>query len=524
MIIMEKLSLEEIILFITKKKQFYSGSQILKTGRFLRQKYIANRPLFSENEEAKNKESLTHIYTLEGREDIYHYQFEMIKNAKSSIHLVSFVFDDDPLIYDIVDLLIQKVAEGVNVKVFTTLKTDDFNVKEIAEIEDIDFNHHMKMIEQMSRHGIRIRARKDCHGKFCVADQKFALISSANLTGFSYNRNPEFGCFFSNKLEVLKLDYIFNHLWDEAYQFFVNNDNNNFYVQERTPKIASYRELFPFKKSHTDYEILYTYVDNKKFSESVTNLFKKAKNHIVISTYLVRALENTPVGIELLNALERGVKVSIITRPANRRSDHLDGCQKLFEKGAVIYGNLFNHAKIFTVDEQCGVIFTGNLDGVHGIENGIEFGIHIKNPSFLQFPLSYNQYLIEESEFTFKTGVTQKTLSETQNQQHRSSLPFDEISLYIPETLEIGRMSIDGSDIFHHLGEDEVRFSYEKKSGELKIIIPEYALIFSKQEQNDSFQLEKAFHPRNSMYQTISKELSAYLIDKNVHVSLFRSS
>lgn len=498
-----------------KTKNFISGRQTLKLGRFLR---ISNKRIqqpFTQNETSKTIEDLSHIYTLEGVEDIYRYQVNMIKGATKSINLVSFVFDDGPLVTKIVNLLIDKYKQGVDVKVFTTLKPNDFKVDSIAASEEIDFNQHMKVVKQLARHGIRIRARRDCHGKFCVVDRKYSLISSSNLTDYSYNRNPEFGCYYQNKTEVLKLACIFEHLWEQAYEFYVKNDLGNFFIQERKPEIEDYKQLFAFTKSHDEYEILYTYVENTKFSETVTNLFRLAQNEIIISTYLVRALENISVGIELLNALDRGVKVSIITRPANRRADHLEGCQQLFNKGATIYGNLYNHAKIFTIDGRNCVIFTGNLDGVHGIENGIEFGILLKNPYYIDFPMDYNQYLLEQSEFIFTNNVTLEELSKTQQKK----INLGKISLCIPEELNTGRAILSCTNIFESIGNDEIRVSYQSDKRELNMITPEFALIFHEKDKA-VFHLSKFFHSKHSVYQNISKELDTYLIDTNVEVRL----
>lgn len=87
----------------------------------------------------------------------------------------------------------------------------------------------------------------------------------------------------------------------------------------------------------------------------------------------------------------------------NHRSDHLAACRILAELGVEIFGDMFNHSKGISVDNNEGVIFTANIDGKHGLKSGFEVGYVIKsiNNSFDSFN-SFLNYQIAAAPFAFR--------------------------------------------------------------------------------------------------------------------------
>ncbi|WP_226679070.1 phospholipase D-like domain-containing protein [Mesobacillus jeotgali] len=498
---------------ITAERQFICGDHALKNGRFLKTTAFSAPALSLDKSQKEVNSSFAHVFTLEGESDIYDHQYKLIEKAQKSIKLVSFVFDSGPLVEKLVDLLIKKASEDVTVKVFTTLKTNDLRVESIASTEEIDFNSHSRIVRRMADSGIQLRARNDCHGKFCITDGTAALISSANLTDNSYNRNPEFGCVFRDSIEVKKISAMFDHMWKESYQFYVNNDLGEFLIEERLPAIPSYKNLFPFKVFHEDYEIMYTYVETTAFSQKICELIEKTRSEITISSYLVRALDKTPVGTSLLDALARGVRVKIITRPSNHRFDHLKGCQDLVKRGAEIIGNSFNHAKIFSFDSDKAAIFTGNLDGLHGLENGIEFGVLLKNRKYTAFAMEYNRLLEDESLAVYRETVTQKELGK----DYGRTITLNPLQLRIPPRIQSGRRTFDTSAIYELIGEEEVRARLD--AGQLTLIIPEFALFFA-QREDGVYELHSTLPSFHIRYREEARNIRDYLIDTPLTLQL----
>jgi predicted transcriptional regulator len=500
---------------VVSERHFISGDHLLQKGRFLKIKPVQSTYPFPKRELKDVGSSFSHLYTLEKAHDIYEHQYQMIEEAKVSIKLVSFVFDSGPLVEKLVDLLIKKANEDVAVKVFTTLKTNDLKIKSIANSEDIDFNSHSKIVRKMADSGIQLRARNDCHGKFCITDHTKALISSANLTDNSYNRNPEFGCIFTNDLEVRKISHIFDHMWNHSYQFYVNNNLGEFMIEERIPVIETYQNLFPFKSFHEDYEIMFTYVETTSFSEKIVKLIETAKEDIIISSYLVRALDLSPIGKALENALHRGVKVKIITRPSNHRFDHLQGCLELAKKGAVIIGNSFNHAKIFSFDRNNAAIFTGNLDGLHGLENGIEFGVLLKNHDYTAFAIEFNQLLEDDSAYLYQSVVSQQQLSK----EYGKTITLPPLTVAIPKSIQSGYRTFNSAVIFERLDQEEIRASIDTSSEELKMVTPEYLLLLKKQEDG-TFLLDNFFPSYHTRYHDESRRIKEFLVDTVISLRL----
>ena len=98
----------------------------------------------------------------------------------------------------------------------------------------------------------------------------------------------------------------------------------------------------------------------------------------------------------------------IIHRGMNYRNDHLEGVSKFSEIGCKIYADVFNHSK-GVINENTGMIFTANIDGNHGLNNGFEVGSILNETQRKEF-LDFHKKLIETSFYVFKNTPTRNDL------------------------------------------------------------------------------------------------------------------
>jgi phosphatidylserine/phosphatidylglycerophosphate/cardiolipin synthase-like enzyme len=101
-------------------------------------------------------------------------------------------------------------------------------------------------------------------------------------------------------------------------------------------------------------------------------LIDSAKETLLLTAW---AFENDDVIFPaLLNAMDRGVSVRILTKPTDRTTVAL---LPLVEKGATVYGHDRFHAKIAIVDNRTAVLMTANYTK-KGLDEGFEAGILLK--------------------------------------------------------------------------------------------------------------------------------------------------
>jgi hypothetical protein len=122
-------------------------------------------------------------------------------------------------------------------------------------------------------------------------------------------------------------------------------------------------------------------------AKAIIGTIKSAKKTLRISTYV---LSNAKSGIgkqvvdELVNASEKGVEITILYHATDKaigrppREHEAVGFLRLMScKGVSMRGHPDLHAKHVIADNSTGLLFTANLDGNHGLNTGIEVGVHL---------------------------------------------------------------------------------------------------------------------------------------------------
>ena len=285
---------------------------------------------------------------------------EELKKAKHYIFLEYFIIQEGKMWNTILDILRQKAAEGVDVRVIyddmgciMILPTGYDKTLEQMGIKCRIFNPFVPILSS------RFNTRD--HRKICVIDGNVGFTGGINLADEYINAYEKHGHWKDTSIllkgeAVFNLTVMFLSMWD--------------YLDGTTGK-TDYSRYYPTVWDENAKGYVQPFADNPLDDEAVgetvyLNLINKAKRYVYITTpYLILSSE---MFTALTSAAKCGVDVRIITPHipdkwyvhAVSRSHY----QTLIEAGVKIYEYTpgFIHAKTFVVDDDYAVVGTINLD------------------------------------------------------------------------------------------------------------------------------------------------------------------
>ena len=285
---------------------------------------------------------------------------EELKKAKHYIFLEYFIIQEGKMWNTILDILRQKAAEGVDVRVIyddmgciMILPTGYDRTLEQMGIKCRIFNPFVPILSS------RFNTRD--HRKICVIDGNVGFTGGINLADEYINAYEKHGHWKDTSIllkgeAVFNLTVMFLSMWD--------------YLDGTTGK-TDYSRYYPTVWDENAKGYVQPFADNPLDDEAVgetvyLNLINKAKRYVYITTpYLILSSEMITA---LTSAAKCGVDVRIITPHvpdkwyvhAVSRSHY----QTLIEAGVKIYEYTpgFIHAKTFVVDDDYAVVGTINLD------------------------------------------------------------------------------------------------------------------------------------------------------------------
>ncbi|MEG0506242.1 MAG: cardiolipin synthase [Longicatena sp.] len=294
-------------------------------------------------------------------EDKFKAMIPELKKAKKFIFLEYFIIAPGIMWDSILDVLIEKVKEGVEVRVIyddagciSTLPSDYYKVLRKLGIKAKVFNP--------IKPRLAIQMNNRDHRKILVIDGKVGMTGGINLADEYINEKVRFGhwkdCSVMIKGEaVWNLTLMFLQFWnydekikDDVYDY--KQDNASFQDIENDGYVQ------PYSDSPTDEENVgeYTHI----------NMINAATKYVYATTpYLV--IDNE-MKTALLLAAKNGIEVRILVPHipdkwyvfAVTQSNYLD----LIKGGVRIYEYTpgFVHGKTFVVDDKMAVVGTVNMD------------------------------------------------------------------------------------------------------------------------------------------------------------------
>lgn len=283
---------------------------------------------------------------------------EELKQAKHFIFMEYFIIEEGEMWQGILNILKEKAAEGLDVRViyddlgcFVKLPEKYEKLLQSYGIKCSVFNPLIPIIS--SKYNTRD------HRKITVIDGNTAFTGGINLADEYINKVDKFGHWKDMGImikgqSVWSFTVMFLSLWD-----FINSSQTDY-------------DLFKYSGEET-YGEGYTqpYSDNPLDDENVgenvyLNMINKATDYVYITTpYLIIDSEMVTA---LCNASKNGVDVKIITPgQADKWYVHLVSrsyYEKLYKSGVEIleYTPGFMHGKNFVCDDEVGVVGTINMD------------------------------------------------------------------------------------------------------------------------------------------------------------------
>jgi len=373
--------------------KIHYGNSTIDGGLFLRRQMSQTEmPHYQDGQGQRFR----HLSTFSGKSTIKEGLIDLLNGAKEYIFFASFLIQDDDIIRSLINSV--KRLRG-HVYVLTTLKDSDFNSLGLLESQINDdqwnFKDHIKCVQKLVHHGISVKARKDCHAKFAVIDDKYAIVTSANSvptcfgdvpqkSGRIREANPENGVLIELPLEVKRLGNFFRAIWRSAHNYELPPDSRISEIVELSKGIIPITCCEPASMPD-DGQILWTAPGDCRILNSIIKMIDAARKRIIISSWVIKGIEKHVFGDKLIETAKRGVEIELLLRGMYRR-DHLDSCYFLKKKLGEqirISGDFTNHSKAILTDESEAMVLTANIDSQHGLDFSVEIGFLSKVPDFV---------------------------------------------------------------------------------------------------------------------------------------------
>ena len=294
-------------------------------------------------------------------EDCFKVMAEELRKAKEYIYLEYFIIEEGIMWNTILDILEEKVKEGVDVRVMYDDVGCIFNLpSHYADflrkkgIKCIVFNRYIPIFSTVFNN-------RD-HRKILVIDGDVAFTGGINFADEYINEKQRFGYWKDNGVRitgkaVYSMTQMFLQMWN-----FANHSTENY---------LAYKPQINWKKQYESDGYVQPYadspIDHENQAENIyLNIINYAKDYVYIFTpYLIIDEE---MCVALCNAAKSGVDVRIVTPgiPDKKLVFLLTQSyyQELLKANVKIYqfAKGFIHAKCFVCDDEIATVGSINLD------------------------------------------------------------------------------------------------------------------------------------------------------------------
>lgn len=290
----------------------------------------------------------------------------LIKEAKDHICISTFILGDDPTGRAVVDLLTEKLSEGVHIY----LLLDAIGCSPLFHSPP-DLNRfktsggRVAFFMPMMRMPFRGRANLRNHRKIVLADQRIAMMGGMNIADEYMGPMKDLNRWRDLSVTVhggavADLYQVFRSDWEFASKSKLNFDVQN----DRTPRLmmkdtCDANACLQLVPSGPD-------VEGDPLHESIISMFFKAEDSITIITpyfvpdeFLMKAL---------CIVLRKGVQVKLLIpdKSNHRFADLARGyfVRELEKNGAMIhrYRSGMIHAKLILIDKTLSIVGSANMD------------------------------------------------------------------------------------------------------------------------------------------------------------------
>ena len=305
---------------------------------------------------------------------------KMIREAKHHIHLEYYIFNDDETSKDIVDLLIIRAHEGINIKFIY----DDFGSRNIGD----------NVIMKMKNAGIKVqpfyeikymllanRINYRNHRKIIVIDGTTAFVGGINIGNEYDNKIKAKGKVYWRDTHlkvsgpiVKYLQCVFLQDWNFCCQDYIVSDDKYF------PEVQAFSSNKKIQLAVSGPDTSLPYIEY-----TMLRAIYSARESIMITTpYFI---PGEPILDALIAAQKSGVEVSLLV-PNKSDSKIVNTAAKfyytqLIEEGVTVYlyTKGFVHAKSMVIDEAISIIGSANMD-IRSFDLNFEVNAVVYDQSF----------------------------------------------------------------------------------------------------------------------------------------------
>ena len=294
-------------------------------------------------------------------EEMFPVMLEEIRKAKKFVFLEYFILDDGKMFRELIQLLKEKVEEGVEVRLIyddvgciTTLPNNFYKELQKIGIKCAAFNP--------LRARLAVIMNNRDHRKILVIDGNVAFTGGINIADEYINEIERFGYWKDTGIRMKGAAvWSFTGMFLEMWNYIINSTED----YEKFRPDADYVAKIPsvgYVQPYSD-----TPLDHENTGENVyMNIINSAQKYVYIFTpYLIIDHEML---VSLQNAAKRGVDVRIVTPgiPDKKFVYLLTQADYgvLIESGVRIYQYTpgFIHAKSFVCDDKIATVGSINLD------------------------------------------------------------------------------------------------------------------------------------------------------------------
>lgn len=288
---------------------------------------------------------------------------QAIDEAEEQVLLCSFLLADERL----ADALIQAAERGVRVYIITASEQRLNNL--IGDEDDFGkrmFEQHKTLLSRLAGK-VLLRSAEHVHAKFLVVDALRQNSARAWLSTANFNKalqdNIELGVQLEQDSAQALAECFHWAFWCEAQREL---RSANRLVEIKAPPAR------PRRPAHD--QVVATLEGSHDLREAVIAMIRGAQREVLVSSYGLDA--DHAVLDELIRVAERGVRISVLTRP---RPAVAAGVKKLTDAGIQVLAHDKLHAKALVVDGRA-MVMTANLDAF-GLDSGFEVGAKLPTAS-----------------------------------------------------------------------------------------------------------------------------------------------
>ncbi|WP_026703090.1 cardiolipin synthase [Salibacterium aidingense] len=278
--------------------------------------------------------------------------FEELKRAEDHIHILFYIFRNDSIGSQLIDLLARKAREGITVRVMLDRISGGMNQQGRKQLENagVSFVYSRPVSFPYLFYSLQRRN----HRKITVIDGSIGYTGGFNVGDEYMGRDPNLGFW-----RDFHLRFAGDGVQDLQTQFIED------WKREKPDDVFPENRYYPsLKEGERRFRFFAT--DGDGVQESFLRAIQQAKNHIYIASPYFIPGDN--IQRELLHARNRGVEISILL-PEKR--DHplvkeasYSYLEELVEAEASVYHFQpgFFHAKAVLIDDEFCDVGSANFD------------------------------------------------------------------------------------------------------------------------------------------------------------------